>query len=278
MSIYLEKNVLNLEKEKKVPKIGILNLMPNKIETEIHFLNLLSQVSIDIYIYFIRLESYIPKNCSFKYLKDNYITLNDIENDFLDGLIITGAPLELKEFEEVEYWQELSSIMEFSKKNIKSTIYICWGALAGFYYHYGIPKYNLEEKIFGVFPHNVLNKNHRLLKGFDDEFLVPHSRYSLVREEDIRKEKGLEILSTSDETGIFLVSDKGCNKIFLTGHLEYESETLKKEYERDTKLGKPIKMPKYYSYKDDLNTKLKSRWRAHATLFYTNWIYEYLIR
>lgn len=278
MSIYLEKNVLNLKKEKKVPKIGILNLMPNKIETEIHFLNLLSQVSIDIYIYFIRLESYIPKNCSFKYLKDNYITLNDIENDFLDGLIITGAPLELKEFEEVEYWQELSSIMEFSKKNIKSTIYICWGALAGFYYHYGIPKYNLEEKIFGVFPHNVLNKNHRLLKGFDDEFLVPHSRYSLVREEDIRKEKGLEILSTSDETGIFLVSDKGCNRIFLTGHLEYESETLKKEYERDTKLGKPIKMPKYYSYKDDLNTKLKSRWRAHATLFYTNWIYEYLIR
>lgn len=276
MSIYLGKSISTSKKEKMIPKIGILNLMPNKLETEIHFLNLLSRVSIDICIHFIRLETYIPKNCSFKYLKDNYISFRDIENDFLDGLIITGAPLELKEFEDVEYWQELKTIMEFSKRNIKSTIYICWGALAGFYYHYGIPKYNLEEKIFGVFPHNILNKNHKLLKGFDDEFLVPHSRYSLVKEEDIRKEKHLEVLSTSDEAGIFLVADKDCNKIFLTGHLEYGAETLKKEYERDIELGKLIEIPKYYSYRDVSNTKLKSRWRAHATLFYTNWIYRYL--
>lgn len=274
MSVYLKKNVLPSKRKKKIPRIGILNLMPNKLETEQHFLNVLSQVSGDICVCFIRLKTYIPRNSSFEYLKDNYVTFDDVK-DNLDGLIITGAPLEFEDFEDVKYWAELKKIMDFSNKNIKSTVYICWAVVAGLYHNYKVPKHNLKEKVFGVFRHSIVNKEHRLLRGFDDEFLVPHSRYFFVKEEDITEIEELKILSTSDEAGVFLVADKDCSKIFLTGHLEYSSDTLQKEYERDKRRGLSIKKPKNYFHKNESN--VKNRWRAHATLFYTNWIYEYLI-
>lgn len=269
MSVYLKKDILPSKRKSKIPQIGILNLMPNKIETEEHFLDVLSQVSGDVCVYFIRLETYIPRNSSFEYLKDNYVTFDNVK-DNLDGLIITGAPLEFEKFEDVKYWPELKEIMDFSNKNIKSTIYICWAVVAGLYHHYKIPKHKLKEKVFGVFIHNIVNNKHRLLRGFDDEFLVPHSRYFCIKEKDISKIRELEIVSTSDEAGIFLVADKDCSKIFLTGHLEYSADTLKKEYERDKSKGLLTKKPKNYF------NNIKSRWRAHATLFYTNWIYGYL--
>lgn len=269
--VYLKKDILLENKKNKIPQIGILNLMPNKIETEQHFINILSQVPINIFLYFIRLKTYIPENSSFKYLKENYVTFDKVK-DNLDGLIITGAPLEFKDFKDVKYWVELEEIMDFSNKNIKSTIYICWAVSAGLYFHYNIPKYNLKEKVFGVFTHNITDIDHRLFKGFDDTFSVPHSRYFFIREEDINKTCKLDILSISEEAGVFLVADKGCSKIFLTGHLEYSADTLKKEYKRDIEKGLKIKKPKNY---DIYNAK--SLWRAHATLFYTNWIYEYLI-
>jgi homoserine O-succinyltransferase len=290
MSIYLEKftpsarqisncyKLSNLHKKDEMVRIGILNLMPNKLETELQFLNIFSRLPFDISLYFIRLEKYVPKNCSADYLGNHYIGYSQIQNAGLDGLIITGAPVELKQFEEVDYWEELTCVMEIAKKHIKSTIYICWAALAGLYYHYGIEKQNVEKKVFGVFKHNVKDPEHELFKGFDDEFFAPHSRHSEIREEDIEEKHSLEILSTSDEAGVFMVSDKACNNIFITGHLEYDAETLKKEYERDLNLGKPIQIPEGYFDNNNPNTTPKMKWKSYCTLFYTNWIFEYLKR
>ncbi|SCG84167.1 homoserine O-succinyltransferase [Proteiniborus sp. DW1] len=259
--------------------IGILNLMPNKIETEHQFINIFSQVPFNVGLHFLRLESYIPKNCSIEYLRNYYLSIMDIDEDTLDGLIITGAPLENMKFEEVKYWDELTSIIDFSKKYIKSTIYICWGAIAGLYYNYNIPKHNVEEKIFGVFSHEVLDKNNKLMKGFDDDFLVPHSRYFSINEQDIRsKEQKLDILSSSKDSGTLLVANKNLSEIYITGHLEYGAETLKKEYERDIRLGKAIKVPVNYFNNDNINSLPKMKWNAHRTLFFTNWLCECLVR
>ncbi len=264
--------------EIKIPKIGILNLMPNKIETENQFSNIFSEIFTEVSLYFFRLETYIPKNCNIEYLKNNYLTFSDINKNFLDGLIITGAPLELKGFEEIDYWEELKSIMEFSKKNIKSTIYICWGALAGLYYHYKMPKRIVRDKIFGIFPHKIIEENHKLLKGFDDEFLVPHSRYFFIEKEDINKYKDeLDILSDNDEIGSFLIANKDLSEIYLTGHFEYEADTLKKEYERDIVLNKNISIPQNYFDNDNTNNIPKMKWRAHCVLFFNNWVFECLI-
>lgn len=269
---------MGFKDEIKVPNIGILNLMPNKIETEKQFFTIFSEILIEVNLHFFRLETYIPKNCDIEYLKENYITFNDIDENFLDGLIITGAPLELKEFHQVKYWEELKSIMEFSKNNIKSTIYICWGALAGLYHHYNIPKNNVDNKIFGIFPHYIVRKDHKLLKGFDDEFLVPHSRYFSIHEKHIKRhENKLDILATNDEIGAFLIASKDLREIYLTGHFEYDRDTLKKEYKRDIILGKSINIPKNY-FDDEVDEVPKMKWKAHRILFFTNWVLECLLR
>lgn len=269
---------MDFKDEIKVPNIGILNLMPNKIETERQFFTIFSEILMEVNLHFFRLETYIPKNCDIEYLKENYITFNDIDENFLDGLIITGAPLELKEFHQVKYWEELKSIMEFSKNNIKSTIYICWGALAGLYHHYNIPKNNVDNKIFGIFPHYIVRKDHKLLKGFDDEFLVPHSRYFSIHEKHIKRhENKLDILATNDEIGAFLIASKDLREIYLTGHFEYDRDTLKKEYKRDIILGKSINIPKNY-FNDEVDEVPKMKWKAHRILFFTNWVLECLLR
>lgn len=269
---------MDFKDEIKVPNIGILNLMPNKIETERQFFTIFSEILMEVNLHFFRLETYIPKNCDIEYLKENYITFNDIDENFLDGLIITGAPLELKEFHQVKYWEELKSIMEFSKNNIKSTIYICWGALAGLYHHYNIPKNNVDNKIFGIFPHYIVRKDHKLLKGFDDEFLVPHSRYFSIHEKHIKRhENKLDILATNDEIGAFLIASKDLREIYLTGHFEYDRDTLKKEYKRDIILGKSINIPKNY-FDDEVDEVPKMKWKAHRILFFTNWVLECLLR
>lgn len=269
---------MDFKDEIKVPNIGILNLMPNKIETERQFFTIFSEILMEVNLHFFRLETYIPKNCDIEYLKENYITFNDIDENFLDGLIITGAPLELKEFHQVKYWEELKSIMEFSKNNIKSTIYICWGALAGLYHHYNIPKNNVDNKIFGIFPHYIVRKDHKLLKGFDDEFLVPHSRYFSIHEKHIKGyEDKLDILATNDEIGAFLIASKDLREIYLTGHFEYDRDTLKKEYKRDIILGKSINIPKNY-FDDEVDEVPKMKWKAHRILFFTNWVLECLLR
>lgn len=259
----------------RILEILILNLMPTKIETETQLIRLLSNTPLQINITLLKTNSYKPKNTTKKHLSDFYKTFDQIKDHFYDGLIITGAPVETIDFEKVLYWEELKEIMEYSKKNITSTLHICWGAQAGLYYHYGIDKYEVEEKIFGVFSHINKNLNSPLLRGFDDEFNCPHSRYTINRREDINKIKNLEILAESNkeinEAGVLLVASKDLKQVFISGHLEYSKDTLKKEYIRDCKLGKN-NIPKNYFFEDDSNQKIIHNWRSHGHLLFSNWI------
>ena len=267
---------LNLkESNTKIPRIAILNLMPNKVETETQFLEIFSSIPFKVYLDFIYINSYIPSNCNIDYLRQNYKFFEDIKDEKYDGMIITGAPVEKMEFEDVEYWEELKNIMEYTKNNVKSTFYICWGAQAGLYYHYGINKYVLDKKVFGVFSHNKEETN-PLFKGFDDDFLVPHSRYTEIRREDIEKINDIKILSESQEAGVFLVGNNDGSQVFATGHIEYDAFTLKKEYERDKAKGLEIDAPKNYFEKDS-NEIPKIRWKGHCTLLFTNWVKHYIL-
>lgn len=254
-------------------KILIVNLMPKKIETENQFLNIFNNVPFKVKIDFLFMESYRPKNCDINYLKENYKSFKDIKKNKYDGMIITGAPLEKFPFEQVSYWDELVNIMEYSKTNIKTTIHICWGALAGLYYHYDIPKRDLSKKIFGVFKHYIVDKRNKLLTGFDDEFLVPHSRFFYLKSEDIDKVKDLDILSKSDESGVYLVTNKDNSRIFMTGHGEYDRYTLYNEYNRDIKNGVSPCRPKNYF----LDDKPVVKWKAHYNLLIINWIYHCIL-
>lgn len=253
-------------------KILILNLMPNKIVTETQFLRLLGNTPLQIEITLLKTQSYTSKNTSQDHLTSFYKTFDDIKEHSFDGLIITGAPVELLEFEHVDYWRELQDIMEFSKSNVTSTMHICWGSQAGLYYHYGIPKYNTEQKIFGIFDHKILNLKTKLTRGFDDEFLVPHSRNTEVKREDIEKVPELEILAESEEAGICMVATKDRKQVFVSGHLEYDRDTLKDEYIRDLKKGKSIHMPKNYFKDDNPENNPVVTWRAHAHLLFYNWL------
>lgn len=253
-------------------KIAILNLMPKKIETEIQILRLLSNIPIQTEITLLHMATHKSKNTSQEHLLSFYKTFDDIKDEKFDGMIITGAPVETLPFEEVSYWEELKTIMDFTKTNVFSTFHICWGSQAGLYYHYGVPKYDLEEKCFGVFEHNVINKKHKLLCGFDDMFFAPHSRHTEVRRCDIEKVKELEILSESEDAGVYIVASKDGKQIFVSGHSEYDPNTLKGEYDRDFAKGMDIEVPKNY-YRDNDPTKDPIvRWRSHATLLYTNWL------
>jgi len=257
-------------------RIGILNLMPQKIETETQLLRMLSNTPLQVEIEFIQLSSHDSKHTSKDHLEIFYKKFSEIKNQRLDGLIITGAPVEHLRFEEVDYWEELKEIMTWSKKNVTSTLYICWAAQAGLYFHYGINKYLAEKKVFGVFEHQIVDKQAPLMRGFDDAFVVPHSRHTEILEKDIKKIKDLEILSLSKEAGVHAIATKDGSKIFVTGHSEYDSHTLKNEYERDLRKGLKIDMPKHYFPNDNPKKLPVVNWRSHAFLLYSNWLNYYV--
>ncbi len=253
-------------------EILILNLMPTKIDTETQFARLLGNTPLQVHLEFMHTKSHIAKHVSAEHLFTFYKTFDEIKDRRYDGMVITGAPVELMPFEEVEYWDELCQIMEWSKTNVHSTLHICWGAQAGLYYHYGIPKYPLPQKLFGVFPHRVEYKHPILLRGFDDVFMAPHSRHTTILREDIERVPELKIAASSDEAGIYAVFTAGGRQVFLTGHSEYDPDTLKREYERDKALGLPIAVPKNYFPNDDDTQPPLVTWRGHANLLFSNWL------
>ncbi|CAB1244966.1 homoserine O-succinyltransferase [Clostridium sp. MT-14] len=257
-------------------KIAILNLMPIKITTEVQLLRLIGNTALQIEVELLHPKTHISKNTSEEYLTNFYKTFDDVKDEKFDGLIITGAPIEHLKFEQVNYWEELENIMEWSIHNVYSTLHICWGAQAGLYYHYGIPKYSLKEKMFGVFKHRVVQKDVKLVRGFDDEFFAPHSRYTEVRREDIEKVDELTIVAESDEAGIYLVLDKNARQIFVMGHSEYDPLTLKSEYLRDKAKGSNIKIPRNYFPQDDPEEDPVVRWRGHSNLLFSNWLNYYV--
>ena len=253
-------------------KIAIVNLMPKKIETETQILRLLSNTPLQVDIELIQMASHVAKNTSIEHLTKFYKTFDDVAGERFDGLIITGAPVEQIPFEEVDYWQELCSIMEWSKRNVYSVLHICWGAQAGLYYHYGIPKYDLNEKMFGVFPHKAEVTNYPLLRGFDEVFNVPHSRHTEIKRMDIEKVRDLKILAASHESGVNIIADKTERQFFLMGHFEYDRFTLANEYFRDKDKGLDISVPKHYFPYDDPSQPPHFNWRAHANLLFSNWL------
>lgn len=257
-------------------KIVMLNLMPTKIVTETQIFRLLGNSPLQVDIVLLHPCTYQSKNTPEEHLIKFYNTFDEIKNQKFDGMIITGAPVEQMEFEEVAYWDELKEIMDWTRTNVYSTLHICWGAQAGLYYHYGIPKYSLEKKLSGVFKHTVNKQNIKLLRGFDDEFYVPHSRYTEVRREDIEKVKELDILSESEDAGIYIVAAGKGRDIFVTGHSEYDALTLKTEYDRDLAKGLDIEMPKNYFKDDDPQKPPIVRWKSHANLLYCNWLNYYV--
>ena len=258
-------------------RILILNLMPNKIATETQLLRGLSNSPLQVDIDLLYTATYQPRNTAEDHLTKFYETFDDVRDQYYDGLIITGAPVEQMEFEEVAYWPELAVIMEWSNTHVYSTLHICWGAQAGLHYHYGIPKYDVPYKVFGIFPHSMTyTKPIKLFRGFDDIFQIPHSRHTEIRREDIIAHKGLRLLSESPESGVYAVSDLTGRKIFVTGHSEYDATTLRDEYFRDLDKGLPIEIPKNYFPGDDPTKEPLVTWRSSATLLFTNWLNYYV--
>lgn len=253
-------------------RIAIVNLMPTKEATETQLLRLIGNTPLQVEPVFLRTASYTSTHTSSEYLETFYRTFDEVKNEKFDGCIITGAPVEQMEFEEVAYWDELVELMDWVNDNVYSALYICWGAQAALYHNYGIPKYPLADKQFGVFRHRVLVKNAPLLRGFDDYFNAPHSRHTEIRREDIEKHPELCIMAESDEAGIFLVATPDGRQVYITGHGEYDAETMEKEYLRDKNAGKPIQPPvNYYPGGDTTQSPVVS-WRAHANLLYGNWL------
>ncbi len=250
----------------------LLNLMPTKIDTETQLSRLLGNTPLQVELTLLHTKTHKSKNTSEEHLLSFYQVFDDIKERFFDGMIITGAPVEQLEFEQVEYWNELCEIMEWSKSHVHSTFHICWGAQAALYYHFGIRKIQLEEKLFGVFPHRVEHKNSILARGFDDTFYLPHSRHTSVSREDIENEPALKIIASSPVAGVSLMMTKNGRQIFITGHAEYDQYTLDKEYRRDLMAGKPIKCPVNYYPHDDMTQPPKVIWRSHANLLYSNWL------
>lgn len=253
-------------------RIAILNLMPVKSVTETQLLRLLGNSPLQVEIVLLHMQSHISKNTSDEHLANFYKTFADIKTQRFDGMIITGAPVEQLDYEDFSYWDELQEIMDWTRHNVFSTLHICVGAQAGLYHHYGVPKYQLPIKMFGVFSHTLNRKNVPLLRGFDDEFFVPHSRHSEIRREDIDKVDDLEILSESEEAGVYIVSSKDGRLIFVTGHSEYDAYNLKAEYDRDIAKGLNIQVPQNYFPEDDPSRIPVVRWRGHANLLFTNWL------
>lgn len=257
-------------------RIAILNLMPTKIATETQLLRLLGNTPLQVEVTLLRTNSHTSKNTPEEHLLAFYRTLPEVKDQKFDGLIITGAPVEHLPFEEVDYWNELTEIMDWGLSNVFSLFYICWGAQAALYHQFGIPKYPLPAKMFGVFPHHILENHVKLLRGFDDVFYAPHSRHTEIRREDIEKVPQLRILLESDEAGVYLVATRDGRQIFVTGHSEYDPLTLKNEYDRDVAAGLPIHVPLNYYPENDPNRSPLVIWRSHAHLLFANWINYYV--
>jgi homoserine O-succinyltransferase len=257
-------------------RVAILNLMPTKIATETQLLRLLSNSALQVEVTLLHTATHESRNTDADHLLNHYLTFEDVCNEKFDGLIITGAPVEQMSFEEVEYWDELTDIMDWSETNVESTFHICWGAQAALYHRYGIPKYDLPHKMFGVYEHRVLGRNESLLRGFDDFFLAPHSRHTEIRRVDVEKINDLTILAESDEAGLYLLGTKDGRHLFATGHSEYDPLTLKSEYDRDVNKGLPIHVPKNYYPNDDPSLTPTVRWRGHANLLFSNWLNYYV--
>ena len=253
-------------------RILILNLMPTKIVTETQLARLLANSPLQVQVTFLQTATHSTTHTAPEHMKAFYKTFDEIKNERFDGMIITGAPIEDLDYEDVDYWDELCRIMDYTKENVYSTIHLCWGALAGLYYHFGIDKVPLEKKMFGVFPHKVVYKNPILLRGFDDVFWVPHSRHTSIRREDVAAVPEIKILAESEEAGLYAMCTQGGRQVFITGHSEYDPDTLNREYVRDKTAGLPIEVPKNY-FPDDDDTKAPIvRWRGHANLLYSNWL------
>ncbi len=281
-AILEEENIFVMDKERACTqdirplRIAILNLMPNKLDTELHLLRSLSNTPLQLDITFLQTESYVPTHVPGSHLEKFYHYFSEIKDCKYDGLIITGAPVELKEFEEVAYWDEVAQIMEWSKTHVTSTLHICWAAQAGLYYHYGIKKHVLDKKISGVYEHHPLHNKIPLVRGFDDMFYVPHSRNTGVDGEAIRRNKELTVAAESDETGPYLILNRDGSQIFVTGHPEYDVMSLDQEYRRDLKKGLNPEIPKnYYKDNDPAKGPVKS-WRCHANAMYYNWLNYYV--
>ena len=253
-------------------KIIILNLMPTKLETETQLLRLLSNSPLQLDVDFLQVTSHTSKNVSKSHMDKFYYTFDQIKGNRYDGMIITGAPVEHLEYEEVDYWDELCDIMKWSKTNVYSTWHICWGAQAALYYHYGIKKYRLDKKLFGIYPHKSLDDTHPLMRGLDDEYYVPHSRHTDISRQDIAQVKDLQIISYSEQAGVHIISDMDCRNFFITGHSEYDRDTLAKEYYRDKEKGLDIEMPFNYFPNDDEKLVPKMNWRSAANLLFYNWL------
>jgi len=257
-------------------KIAMLNLMPVKKVAETDLIRNLSNTPMQVELDLLYMDVHESRNTPREHMEVFYKTFDEIRNRKYDGMIITGAPVELLEFEEVDYWKELCEVLEWSKTNVTSTLHICWGAQAGLYYHYGIKKYELQGKIFGVFDHQISDRKHQIVRGFDDVFPVPHSRYTENRKEDIEAHPDLTLLSWSEDAGVNLVISNDNRQIFISGHLEYNPSTLKNEYDRDKAKGLDIDIPKNYFPGDDPGKEPVIRWRAHANLLFTNWLNYYV--
>ena len=253
-------------------RILLLNLMPTKIDTETQLSRLLSNTPLQVELYLMHTATHKSQNVSEEHLTSFYRTFSEYKDEYFDGMVITGAPVEKLKFEDVDYWEELCEIMEWSKSHVHSTFHICWGAQAGLYYHYGVRKHMLDKKMFGIFPHKADYVRSILLRGFDDVFPVPHSRHTTVLREDIEKVPELKILASSEEAGVYAISSKNGRQIFITGHSEYDRGTLEREYLRDKNAGLPIGVPKNYYPNDDDTKEPMVSWRSHANLLYSNWL------
>ena len=273
-----EENIFVMSKERaehqdiRPLKVIILNIMPKKIETESQLMRLLSNTPLQVDVELLQMASHVSRNTSSHHLDSFYKTFDEISDNRYDGMIITGAPVELLDFEQVDYWKEITNIMEWSKTHVFSTIYICWAAQAGLYYHYGIPKYTLDQKMFGIFPHRAEVSNCQLLRGFDDIFYVPHSRNTEVRREDIERIPQLEILTSSEISGVHIVANKNGRQYFITGHSEYDRDTIANEYRRDVEKGIDIQIPYNYFPNDEPNNMPVFSWRCTANLMFSNWL------
>lgn len=257
-------------------RIVVLNLMPLKITTETDLVRLLSNTPLQVEMELMKIKGHTSKNTPIEHMQAFYKDFDQMRDDYYDGMIITGAPVEQMPFEEVTYWDEICEIFDWARTHVTSTLYICWAAQAGLYHFHGVPKYDLPKKMFGIFPHHVLQPYLPIFRGFDDEFYVPHSRHTEVRREDIEKVPGLSLLSESDESGVYMAMARGGREIFITGHSEYSPNTLHDEYMRDLNKGLPIEMPKHYYRNDNPAEGPVVRWRAHANQLFTNWLNYYV--
>lgn len=271
-NIFVMKDDVASHQDIRPLKVAILNLMPKKIETETQILRLLSNTPIQVDIELIQTASHRSKNTSIEHLTKFYKTFDEIKDERFDGLIITGAPVEQFPFEEVDYWSELCEIMKWTTTNVFSTIHICWGAYAGLYYHYGIPKHDLDKKMFGIFPHHLEVQDHPLLKGFDEIFYVPHSRHTEIKRIDVERVSMLKILTSSDISGVHIIAEKHGRQFFITGHSEYDRNTLANEYFRDLNKGDKIDIPYNYFPDNDPSKPPVFTWRCHANLLFSNWL------